>query len=252
MVVIEELIKTFLDHLKFERRLSVHTQTAYSKDLSDWSRFLSKEMDVTSISQVNPSFIRSWLASLREAGVTPRSIIRKISALKSFYKFLLRSRVVSASPMTQISSPKMGKSLPVFIKEDEAVALGELVAVTSEDWKNSVLHEINASDPEGGAVYYSIIDGNQDHAILGQQITGKGQTAVEELQPRRLTEPIIGAHVAVVIDPILVACVVRRVDVDHLHFALICLLKKFENLEVVAFNDQVFSGIEIDALFLIR
>ena len=135
MVVIEELIKTFLDHLKFERRLSVHTQTAYSKDLSDWSRFLSKEMDVTSISQVNPSFIRSWLASLREAGVTPRSIIRKISALKSFYKFLLRSRVVSASPMTQISSPKMGKSLPVFIKEDEAVALGELVAVTSEDWK---------------------------------------------------------------------------------------------------------------------
>jgi integrase/recombinase XerC len=75
------------------------------------------------------------LASLREVGVTPRSIIRKISALKSFYKFLLRTGVISISPMTQITAPKMGKSLPVFIKEDEAVALGELVAVSSEDWK---------------------------------------------------------------------------------------------------------------------
>ncbi|MEY4586014.1 MAG: hypothetical protein RIT05_432 [Bacteroidota bacterium] len=132
---IDKLIKLFLDHLKFERRLSVHTQIAYSKDLHDWAQFLGQEMNVDLIAQVNPSFIRSWLASLREVGVTPRSIIRKISALKSFYKFLLRIGVISISPMTQITAPKMGKSLPVFIKEDEAVALGELVAVSSEDWK---------------------------------------------------------------------------------------------------------------------
>lgn len=132
---IDKLIKLFLDHLKFERRLSVHTQIAYSKDLHDWAQFLGQEMNVDLIAQVNPSFIRSWLASLREVGVTPRSIIRKISALKSFYKFLLRTGVISISPMTQITAPKMGKSLPVFIKEDEAVALGELVAVSSEDWK---------------------------------------------------------------------------------------------------------------------
>jgi len=132
---IDKLIKLFLDHLKFERRLSVHTQIAYSKDLHDWAQFLGQEMNVDLIAQVNPSFIRSWLASLREVGVTPRSIIRKISALKSFYKFLLRTGGISISPMTQITAPKMGKSLPVFIKEDEAVALGELVAVSSEDWK---------------------------------------------------------------------------------------------------------------------
>lgn len=132
---IDKLIKLFLDHLKFERRLSVHTQIAYSKDLHDWAQFLGQEMNVDLIAQVNPSFIRSWLASLREVGVTPRSIIRKISALKSFYKFLLRTGVISISPMTQIAAPKMGKSLPVFIKEDEAVELGELVAVYSEDWK---------------------------------------------------------------------------------------------------------------------
>lgn len=135
IAAIEGLIKKFLDHLKFERRLSVHTQIAYGKDLTDWAQFLSDEMSVEMIGDVNPSFIRSWLASLREVGVTPRSVVRKISALKSFYKFLLRSGTISVSPMTQISAPKMGKSLPVFIKEAEAVALGDLIAIASEDWK---------------------------------------------------------------------------------------------------------------------
>jgi len=129
------LINQFIDHIKFERRLSAHTQIAYRKDLFDWSQFLAQEMNVDQLSQVSPSFIRSWLASLREAGVTPRSIIRKISALKSFYKLLIRNGVLAISPMSQITPPKMGKSLPVFIKEDEAVALGELIAVSSEDWK---------------------------------------------------------------------------------------------------------------------
>ncbi|MFM7510487.1 MAG: tyrosine-type recombinase/integrase [Bacteroidota bacterium] len=129
------LIELFIEHLKFERRLSPHTQTAYRSDLFDWAQFLVQEMSVEQISQVNSSFIRSWLASLREAGVTPRSIIRKISTLKSFYKFLIRKEVLLTSPMTQITAPKMGRSLPVFIKEEEAVALGELVSISSEDWK---------------------------------------------------------------------------------------------------------------------
>jgi len=129
------LIELFIEHLKFERRLSPHTQTAYRSDLFDWAQFLVQEMSVEQISQVNSSFIRSWLASLREAGVTPRSIIRKISTLKSFYKFLIRKGVLLTSPMTQITAPKMGRSLPVFIKEEEAVALGELVSISSEDWK---------------------------------------------------------------------------------------------------------------------
>lgn len=129
------LIELFIEHLKFERRLSPHTQTAYRSDLFDWAQFLVQEMSVEQISQVNSSFIRSWLAFLRDAGVTPRSIIRKISTLKSFYKFLIRKGVLLTSPMTQITAPKMGRSLPVFIKEDEAVALGELVSISSEDWK---------------------------------------------------------------------------------------------------------------------
>ena len=125
----------FLDQLKYERRLSPHTQLAYKKDLSDWSTYLAGEMGVDQLPEVNASQIRSWLASLRASGISSRSIVRKISALKSFYKFLLRKGVVEKNPLVQISSPKISKSLPVFIREEEAAQMGQTLAIASEDWK---------------------------------------------------------------------------------------------------------------------
>lgn len=125
----------FLDQLKYERRLSPHTQLAYKKDLSDWSTYIAGEMGVDQLPEVNASQIRSWLASLRASGISSRSIVRKISALKSFYKFLLRKGVVEKNPLVQISSPKVSKSLPVFIREEEAAQMGQTLAIASEDWK---------------------------------------------------------------------------------------------------------------------
>lgn len=132
---IDNQLLLFLDQLKYERRLSPHTQLAYKKDLSDWSTYLAGEMGVDQLSEVNASQIRSWLASLRASGISSRSIVRKISALKSFYKFLLRKGVVEKNPLVQISSPKISKSLPVFIREEEAAQMGQTLAITSEDWK---------------------------------------------------------------------------------------------------------------------
>ena len=132
---IDNQLLLFLDQLKYERRLSPHTQLAYKKDLSDWSTYLAGEMGVNQLSEVNASQIRSWLASLRASGISSRSIVRKISALKSFYKFLLRKGVVEKNPLVQISSPKISKSLPVFIREEEAAQIGQTLAIASEDWK---------------------------------------------------------------------------------------------------------------------
>ena len=132
---IDNQLLLFLDQLKYERRLSPHTQLAYKKDLSDWSTYLAGEMGVNQLPEVNASQIRSWLASLRASGISSRSIVRKISALKSFYKFLLRKGVVEKNPLVQISSPKISKSLPVFIREEEAAQMGQTLAIASEDWK---------------------------------------------------------------------------------------------------------------------
>jgi integrase/recombinase XerC len=108
---------------------------AYQRDLTDWQLYLQEQVGVSLLNEVKPVMIRSWLASLKDKGVTARSLVRKISTLKSFYKYLLKSGQVDASPMAQVTTPKMGSRLPAFIKEEEALQLGQLLATTAEDWK---------------------------------------------------------------------------------------------------------------------
>lgn len=133
---ISKLLQDFLAYLKFEKRYSSHTLTAYTGDLEDWASYLREEMGVLSISEVKAMMIRSWLASLKESGVSSRTLVRKISSLKSFYKYLLRNGVVSQSPMVQVTTPKMGKRLPSFVKEEEIVRLGDLLEIAQEDWRS--------------------------------------------------------------------------------------------------------------------
>lgn len=133
---INSLLQDFLRYLKFEKRYSLHTLTAYTGDLELWTNYLRDELGITLIVEVKPTMIRSWLAVLKESGVTARTIVRKISALKSFYKYLLRNGVVPQSPMAQVTTPKMGKRLPSFVKEEEIVKLGELLEISQEDWRS--------------------------------------------------------------------------------------------------------------------
>ncbi|MFZ9695332.1 MAG: tyrosine-type recombinase/integrase [Chitinophagaceae bacterium] len=133
---INALLQDFLRYLKFEKRYSLHTLTAYTGDLELWTNYLRDELGITLILEVKPTMIRSWLAVLKESGVTARTIVRKISALKSFYKYLLRNGVVPQSPMAQVTTPKMGKRLPSFVKEEEIVKLGELLEISQEDWRS--------------------------------------------------------------------------------------------------------------------
>lgn len=135
VIHIESLTDSFCNYLKFEKRYSPHTVLAYQRDLTDWQLYLLEQVGVSLLNEVKPVMIRSWLASLKDKGVTARSLVRKISTLKSFYKYLLKSGQVDASPMAQVTTPKMGSRLPAFIKEEEALQLGQLLATTAEDWK---------------------------------------------------------------------------------------------------------------------
>lgn len=129
-------LQSFFGYLKFEKRYSPHTLLAYTGDLEDWSRYLQEEMSVENLEEVKPSMIRSWLAGLKDGGISSRSLVRKISALKSLYKYLLRNGIVAQSPMAQVTTPKIGKRLPSFVKEEELKTLYEVMAVRSEDWRS--------------------------------------------------------------------------------------------------------------------
>jgi integrase/recombinase XerC len=114
-----EAIAKFIEHLKFEKRYSPHSLIAYEGDLKQWALFLHSEYEVSTLNEVNASFIRSWLVSLMEAGIEARSVNRKITTLKSFYKYAVRSNWVELNPMGKITSPKVSKRLPVYIEAEK-------------------------------------------------------------------------------------------------------------------------------------
>jgi len=105
----------FLEHLEFEKRFSSHTLTAYRSDLNQFSTFLSDLYQLTSIKEVKHTHIRSWMVQLMQNKVQSRSINRKLSCLKTFFKYLQKRGFLDKNPMQKVIAPKMGKRLPTFV-----------------------------------------------------------------------------------------------------------------------------------------
>lgn len=126
---------SFIEYLQFEKRYSSNTIISYKTDLSDFFDFLNANFGNVELNSISHNFIRSWLASLKSKGLGAKSINRKISCLKSFFKYQLKIEAIEISPMSKVISPKVGKRLPVFVKESETKNLIELLNSTNEDWK---------------------------------------------------------------------------------------------------------------------
>ncbi|HZE86193.1 MAG TPA: site-specific integrase, partial [Puia sp.] len=127
------MIQPFIDYLKFEKRYSAHTIRAYQDDLVQFTDFIALQFGVKTLAEVSSSFVRSWLASLKDQRLSSRSVNRKISSLKSFYKFQLRNGVVEFSPMDPITSPRTSKRLPVYVEQKDTVILFEDIEFPG-DW----------------------------------------------------------------------------------------------------------------------
>jgi integrase/recombinase XerC len=123
----------FIDYLKFEKRYSAHTIRAYTDDLEQFFCYLEITFGETPLSGISAAFIRSWLASLKEQKMTSKSINRKISSLKSFFKYQVRTSLLDRSPMAGVISPKSGKRLPVYVEEKDMRLLLNYVEFP-DDW----------------------------------------------------------------------------------------------------------------------
>lgn len=113
----------FLQYIKFEKRFSPHTIIAYQSDLEQFYAFLEKTYQLNDIKPVNHQIIRSWIASLMQQKTSTRSVTRKLTSLKTFYKFLLREGEVKTNPMQKVISPKISKRLPVFVDKKNMNAM---------------------------------------------------------------------------------------------------------------------------------
>ena len=114
----------FITYLSSEKRFSEHTIKSYTADLKQFTSFLSSEFQIIDeINEISFQIIRTWIASLLEKGLSPRSVNRKISTLKTYFKFLIREGKLIENPMMKVVAPKSKKRLPIFIEEDQIASL---------------------------------------------------------------------------------------------------------------------------------
>jgi len=122
----------YIDYLKFEKRYSAHTILAYHTDLDDFTKFLSLQYSITDLLQADHNPIRSWLISLIDKKISPRSINRKLSTLKSFYRYCQKQDLIKNSPMLKVVAPRTSKQLPVFLTHDSLDDLLKKVEFTPD------------------------------------------------------------------------------------------------------------------------
>jgi integrase/recombinase XerC len=108
-------IERFIRYVRYEKRFSPHTIKAYETDLLQFQTFLTTYE--TTIAEATHTLVRSWVMECMEASTGAKSINRKISSLRSFYKFLQREGLVDKNPMAQVQAPKIPKRLPVIVEE---------------------------------------------------------------------------------------------------------------------------------------
>lgn len=127
-------IQAFLDYLKFQKRFSEHTITAYANDLESFADYVLEEFEETDLSRVHHSMLRSWVVSLVEHSMARSSIKRKVSAVRSFYKFLLREGAVKHNIAAQVVVPKPPRKLLRVVPEEDMIALLALEVDEKDPW----------------------------------------------------------------------------------------------------------------------
>jgi len=115
----DDKLSDFIQHVRFEKRYSAHTLKAYDNDIRCFRDFLQATYNISSIEAVSHFHIRGWLAEMKEAKNTARTLNRKLSSLSAFFKFLRTSGYIDKNPIRKLHSQRLPERLPVSLKESE-------------------------------------------------------------------------------------------------------------------------------------
>lgn len=117
------MVNEFLTYLSSEKRYSKHTTVSYRNDLSNLSEYLLATYELSTPEHATYPMLRSWIVTLADQEMLPKSINRKIACLRSFYHFLQKKELITKDPTLKIKAMKVKKSLPVFVEEDNILKL---------------------------------------------------------------------------------------------------------------------------------
>ncbi len=169
------VIDTYLQYIKLELNLSANTVTAYGNDLRQWESYLTagkQELDVTS---VTTSDIRAWLLHLSNAGDGARTIRRKVQAVRSFYKWLMRKDMVKANPASSVELARIPKRLPQLVREESLNTLldREIDADDFEQVRNRLIVMMLYETGMRRAELIGLLDKNVDTTKCELKVHGK-------------------------------------------------------------------------------
>lgn len=124
------MIKRFAEYLRVERNYSLYTVDNYVNDVLEFERFLKRE-EYGNLIDARPNYARYYITYLMEKNYSPRSVARKLSSLRSFYKFLFREGIVKNNVFSEATSPKLNKTLPKFLYFEELDELFDSIDTAS-------------------------------------------------------------------------------------------------------------------------
>ncbi len=110
--------ESFISYMKYEKRYSSHTLVAYKKDLDQFVLYCIEMIGEFNVKAVDSGVLRNWIVYLMEQQLTPRSVNRKVSTIKAFFRFLMKNEVVESNPAVNLTLPKIRKKLPNFVEEN--------------------------------------------------------------------------------------------------------------------------------------
>lgn len=126
----------FLDYLKSVRNYSIHTQTAYQKDLNQFFQFKLEHTSEEQVEGTDSQLVRMWVRALSEDGVVAKSIHRKVSALKTYLKYLKAQDLIAEAITIRVQLPKIGKTIPSYVKADELSTVLSQMEEAAEDFES--------------------------------------------------------------------------------------------------------------------
>jgi len=169
------LIESFLQYIRSEKNFSPHTVVSYQNDLKQFEDFVVSKMETFDPKLIDASFVRQWIVYLMGEGYSPLSVNRKLSSLKSFFKYLYKLSLIDSQPFKKISGPKSNKMLPNFVKDkDMEVILSEESYDNSfGDIRDKTILEVFYGTGMRCAELVSLKDGDIDLDACMLKVTGK-------------------------------------------------------------------------------
>ncbi|MEE0990421.1 MAG: tyrosine-type recombinase/integrase [Paludibacteraceae bacterium] len=170
------MVKSFLQYIQYEKKYSSCTVFSYHNDICQFQSFLTKNYSLP-IEETQLKHIRNWILQLKSQNIESSSINRKLSALKSLFKFGLRNNLIKSNPCTKLQSLKTPKKLPVFFKTSELDNALESTDETKNDFseiRNNIILEILYQTGIRRAELIGLKDSDFNFFSLTLRILGKG------------------------------------------------------------------------------